>query len=260
MPSLLLAYGYVIVCGLVVGSFLNVVIYRLPREKSVIGGRSLCPHCGTRIPFYHNIPVISWLLLRARCHSCGGRISLRYPLVETINAAFYVLFFYLDGPGWYFIVHCYLSSVLLAIFFIDFDFQIIPDKITIPGIFIGVLSSFFLNPPGIVNSLLGVLVGGGSLLGIAYLGQWMFKKEAMGGGDIKMAAMMGAFLGWKKIFIMFFGGAFLGLIVSLIWMTLSPGLRKERLIPFGPFLALAAMVALLYGDQLIHLYITAVLR
>jgi leader peptidase (prepilin peptidase)/N-methyltransferase len=255
-----LTYSYVAAVGLVIGSFLNVLIYRLPRNKSVVSGRSVCPHCGTKIPFYHNIPVVSWILLRARCSSCKGTISFRYPLVEILNAVLYLFFFYMDGLTWHFVLHCYLSSALLAIFFIDLDFQIIPDKITLPGIVIGVAVSFFLSPPGVVDSLIGVAAGGGSLLAIAYLGQWLFKKEAMGGGDIKMAAMMGAFLGWQKIFIMFFGGALIGLVVSLVWMSLSAKVREHRLIPFGPFLALAALIALVYGDQLIDLYVNSVLR
>lgn len=255
-------YSYLLVAalGLAIGSFLNVLIYRLPRKLGVTFERSFCPHCHQRIPLYLNIPVLSYLILLGRCRSCKKPISPRYPLVELLNGGLYLLFFHMNGLGLPLVVHCYLASTLLVIFFVDLEFQLIPDKVTIPGIVVGLASSFLVNPPGILNSLLGFLVGGISLLAVAYLGEWLFKKEAMGGGDIKMAAMMGAFIGWQKILVTFMAGAFIGAVVSVIWMMLSSKVRRERLIPFGPFLAMGAVIVVIYGDRLIQLYINYFLK
>jgi leader peptidase (prepilin peptidase)/N-methyltransferase len=252
--------GLIFLFGLAVGSFLNVLIYRLPRGKKIVLERSACPHCSHQIPFYHNIPVLSFILLRGKCQNCRKRISWRYPLVELINASLFLLFFYVDGLTWHLPFHMFLMSALVTIFFIDLEFQIIPDKITLPGIAIGLFGAIVAPPPGIVQALIGTVVGGGGLLLVAYFGEWLFKKEAMGGGDIKMAAMMGAFVGWQKVLLIFMGGAFIGMVVSLVWMALSKKLRQERLIPFGPFLALAAVMAVVYGDQIIRFYLGTFLR
>ncbi len=248
-------YGLVVLLGLAVGSFLNVLIYRLPRDKKMIFERSVCPNCRTKIPFYDNIPLISYLILLGKCRICNAPISPRYPAVEMLNCAFYLFFLHLDGLTLQFPAHCFLASSLIAIFFIDLEFQIIPDKITLPGIVVGLVSSIFINPPGPVNALIGFIVGGGSLLAVAYLGEWLFKKEAMGGGDIKMAAMMGAFVGWQKVLLIFLGGALIGAVVSIIWMMFSKKVRSKRLIPFGPFLAIAAVLVVVYGDRLLQFYI-----
>lgn len=245
----------IIAVGLAVGSFLNVLIYRLPRNKPIVFSRSICPTCAAPIRFYHNIPIVSFLLLRGKCASCRAAISWRYPLVELLNAGLYFLFCLMDGWSVGLAAHCFLSSALLAVFFIDLDFQIIPDVITLPGMAAGLLFSLALDPPGILGAVLGLLVGGLGLLMVAYLGEWLFKKDAMGGGDIKMAAMMGAFVGWQKVVLIFLMAAGIGTVVSIIWMIASPKIRKERLIPFGPFLASAAVITLVYGDQLIRYYI-----
>jgi len=255
MQEMVYIYVLVAVCGAIIGSFLNMLIYRLPRNISTVMGWSRCPNCRTNIALYDNIPIISYLILLGRCRRCKSPISPRYPVVELLNAGCYLLFLCLDGITPVFFAHCYLASSLIVIFFIDFEFQIIPDKIILPGIAVGLLSSVFINPPGIVNSFIGFLVGGVSLLAVAYLGEWMFKKEAMGGGDIKMAAMMGAFVGWQKILLIFLGGAVIGLIASIIWMIISQKVRSKRLIPFGPFLAIAAMLVITVGDQIIRLYV-----
>jgi len=248
-------YFFVGLLGLAIGSFLNVLIYRLPRDKKAMWERSACPHCGQTIPFYLNIPLVSYLILLGKCRNCKSPISFRYPLVEALNAGFYLFFLYYDGLTLALPVHYFFVSALIVIFFIDLEFQIIPDKVTLPGIVIGLAAALFVNPPGIINALIGFAVGGGSLLAIAYLGEWLFKKEAMGGGDIKMAAMMGAFVGWQKVLLIFMGGAVLGMLISIIWMSVSKKVRKERLIPFGPFLAAAAIVVIIFGDQIIRFYI-----
>jgi len=249
-----------VLLGLAIGSFLNVLIYRLPREKKTILSRSACPHCGHVIPMYLNIPLISFVILLGRCRYCRDRISWRYPLVESLNAGLYLLFFYRDSLTPQLAVHAVLSSALIVIFFIDLEFQIIPDQITLPGIVLGLLVGLFIKPPGIMGALIGLAVGGGALLGVAYLGEWLFKKEAMGGGDVKMAAMMGAFVGWQKVLLIFMGGAVIGMIASIVWMAVSERIRKERLIPFGPFLAVASVAALAYGDEIVQYYIRHLLR
>jgi len=241
--------------GLSIGSFLNVVIFRIPREKSVVKGRSACPACERRLNWYHNIPVLSYLFLRGKCGFCGARISWRYPLIELLNGGLYLFFFWQLGLGAELAVFCFLSSALVAIFFIDLDFQIIPDVITLPGMVLGLAISLVPGQIGIVQAAIGLLVGGGSLYVVALLGDWLFKKESMGGGDIKMAAMLGAFLGWQKILFVFISSAVIGLVVSVAVMAFSSKLRKSRMVPFGPFLALAAMLAILYGDTLINYYL-----
>jgi len=244
--------------GLVIGSFLNVVIHRLPRQVPFLAGRSVCPHCNAQLKWYHNIPVLSFALLGGKCAFCRGRISYRYPAVEIINALFYVYFYWQFGFSLNFGIFAFLSSVLLVIFFIDLDFQIIPDVITLPAIALGLAVSLLPGGIGIVNAAIGLLVGGSSLYLIAMLGDWLFKKESMGGGDVKMAAMLGAFLGWQKIILIFISSAVIGLVVSLVIMIFSARVRETRVVPFGPFLATAAILSIVYGDQLISLYLTNV--
>lgn len=249
-------YLLIAMLGLIFGSFLNVLIYRIPRHKNVALGRSFCPHCGALISWLQNIPLFSYLWLRGKCATCHKPISIRYPTVELINALLFVYFFQRFGLSQDFYVFSALGSVLLVIFYIDLDFQIIPDVITVPGMIVGLAISFLPDGIGIVSSLIGLLVGGLSLYLIALAGDFLFKKESMGGGDIKMAAMLGAFLGWQKVLFIFMASAVIGLLVSLVLMIFSRRLRQERVIPFGPFLSIAAVVAILYGDRLIQLYVS----
>jgi len=241
--------------GLAVGSFLNVVIYRLPLGKPVAAGRSFCPICGRQLKWYHNIPIISYLALGGRCGFCRARIPIGYPLVELLTSGCSLYFLWQYHLGIPFFVFSALCCALIVIFFIDLDHQIIPDWITIPGIVAGLAVSVVPGGIGIAASAIGLAVGGGSLYLAAVLGEKLFRREAMGGGDIKMAAMLGAFLGWQKVLLLFVAAAMIGLIVSIIWMAISAKLRKERLIPFGPFLALGAMLAIVYGDRLIQFYV-----
>jgi leader peptidase (prepilin peptidase)/N-methyltransferase len=243
--------------GLSLGSFLNVVIYRLPFGKSIIKPRSFCPSCGTTIPLYYNIPILSYLLLRGHCKYCGKQISPRYLLVEFTSALIVVGYYIAFGPSWQFVAYTLFTLALLAVFLIDFVHYIIPDQITYPGIVIGVLFSL-VNPQITVwQSLLGVLVGGGGLLLVGILGDLLFRKESLGGGDIKLAAMLGAFLGWKNVLFIFISASVIGLIASIIAMVFSSSLRESRRIPFGPFLATAAVAAIFFGDYLINLYISS---
>jgi leader peptidase (prepilin peptidase)/N-methyltransferase len=245
----------VFVAGLVIGSFLNVLIYRLPREQQFVKGRSVCPSCGQAIKWYHNIPLLSFLFLRGKCAYCCKPISFRYPLVELLNGLGYLYFFYEQGWSLELGIFAFLTSALIVIFFIDLEHQIIPDSITLPGIVLGVGISLAPGGINIVQSLVGLVVGGGSLYLIALLGDWLFKKDSMGGGDIKMAAMLGAFLGWQKVLLIFMASAAIGLVVSITIMFFSAKLRKTRLVPFGPFIALAALLAIVWGDTLISFYI-----
>jgi leader peptidase (prepilin peptidase) / N-methyltransferase len=241
--------------GLAIGSFLNVVIYRVPRKMGLVLERSKCPSCGTQLAWYHNIPLVSFLVLRGKCGFCKKPISWRYPLVEATTSLLYVYFYWRLGMNLNFAIFAFLATILIAIFFIDLDFQIIPDSLTIPGMVIGLAVSLTPHGIGILSSAIGLVVGGGALYLIAMLGDLLFKKESMGGGDIKMTAMLGSFLGWQKICLVFLSSAVFGLVISLIVMIFSARLRQERVIPFGPFLALGALLAITYGDQIIRYYI-----
>lgn len=234
--------------GATIGSFLNVCIHRLPRHESIVWPSSRCPACGTRIAPCDNVPILSFLWLRGRCRACRAPISLRYPLVESANAFGYVWIAQQFGFGWPAAAYAVLFSALLAVAFIDFDHQIIPDRITLPGIPLGILCSATVLPTGLVNSVLGVLLGGGLLWFMAWISPYLFGKEGMGVGDIKLLAMVGAFLGWEPVLLTVLVGAFVGAITGLALIALKR-LRRDQYLPFGPFLALGAVVALFFfGD------------
>ncbi len=249
----------VLLLGLAVGSFTNVLIYRLPRGMSLITPRSSCPSCQSPIRWYQNVPVVSYLFLRGRCSSCRRPISIRYPLVEIASGLLFVAFFWRYGYSLTTVGFGLFSLGMLAVFFIDLDCRIIPDVITLPGIGVGVVLSLASSHLSIGTSLLGVLAGGGSFLAVALLGQWLFKRESMGGGDIKLAAMLGAFLGPSRIFLILILSAIIGLAVSVIVMAISARFRKDRTIPYGPFLVMAAYIAVFYGGELIDWYTRTVI-
>jgi len=253
-PYLIFAL-FALITGLVVGSFLNVCICRLPKGESVVTPPSHCPRCDYRIRWYDNIPVLSYLLLRGKCRGCGMRISIQYPLVELLNGLLTLALFLRFGPTPAFLVLFLFCSALVVITFIDLEHQIIPDEISLPGIVVGFICSFFLSGHSWLNSLLGILLGGGSLLLVAYGYQWLTGKEGMGGGDIKLLAMMGAFLGWKSIPFIIFASSLVG---SLIGITIMLVQKKDSklAIPFGPYLAFGAVLYIFYGRQLIHWYLT----
>ncbi len=255
-PVYLLLFAF----GLAAGSFLNVVIYRLPRKKSIIRPRSFCPKCSKPIPFYLNIPVVSYLMLLGRCKYCKTPISPRYAAVELLAGLVVVGYFAYFGFNLQAVAAVVLTLVLIPVFFIDFEHRIIPDTISIPGIVIGFGLSFVTAEPGWIDSLLGILLGGGGLLLLGLFGDYVFKKESLGGGDIKLAAMLGAFLGWQKVLFVFIASAALGIIGAVIMMAISRHARESHQIPFGPFLAAAAVIALLFGDSLIQLYLDHVLQ
>lgn len=241
--------------GSVVGSFLNVCIWRMPREESVVFPPSHCPNCDYRIRWYDNIPLLSYLALRGKCRGCGTHISLQYPLVELLNGLLTLALFLRFGPTLPFMVLFLFSSALVVVTFIDIEHQIIPDEISLSGIVTGFVASFFIQGHSWLNSLLGILLGGGSLLLVAYVYQWLTKKDGMGGGDIKLLAMMGAFLGWKSIPFIIFTSSLFGSIVGVTIMLLQKKDSKLA-IPFGPYLAFGALLYVFYGRQLIHWYLT----
>jgi len=245
----------ILVVGLAVGSFLNVCIYRIPEGKSLFLPGSHCPKCDKRIRFYDNIPVLSFIFLRGRCRSCGAKISIQYPLVELLTAFLFLVAYLWQGLGLGFVWAVVLGCLLVIVFFVDLKHRIIPDVITLPGIVIGLTFAFISPQIRVLDSILGLLIGGGVLYLLAIIGELLFKKESMGGGDIKLAAMLGAFLGWQKVFLIFFLSALLGSIVGILAIYLSSRIKKHRTIPFGPFLALASFAALFWGEGLINIYL-----
>jgi len=244
----------IFILGLIVGSFNNVCIYRIPRNESIIYPASHCPKCRSKIKPIDNIPLLSYILLKGRCRNCGSKISIQYPVVEFLTGLIYLIIYLIYGLSIQSLVYIILSSALIIIAFIDLQEQIIPDVISLPGIVVGLILSFIVPYISFINSALGALVGGGIILIIAWVGSIIFKKEAMGGGDVKLAAMIGAFLGWRYMVISLFLGFFLGALAG-IFLILSKIKRKEDMVPFGPFIALGSIITLLCGEKIIAWYI-----
>ncbi len=242
------------VLGSIIGSFLNVCIYRIPEGLSVVAPRSRCPFCKTTIKFYQNLPILSWVALRGRCAYCGVLISPRYPLVEALTGLLFSLVLYSFGFHPATLVYWVFAAALVTISFIDLDHQIIPDVISLPGIVIGFVFSFFIPWIGWLDSLLGLLLGGGILYAIALAYELLAKREGMGGGDIKLLAMLGAFLGWKAVFPIVFIASLLGTLVGVPVMLVQRQDAKLAL-PFGPFLASAALIHLFWGRDLLAWYL-----
>jgi leader peptidase (prepilin peptidase)/N-methyltransferase len=240
--------------GAIIGSFLNVCIYRLPARQSVVAPSSHCFACKHPIPFYDNIPIISFIMLRGKCRKCKASISLHYPLVELLAGVFSLIFMVKYGVSLPYFVYFAFTAALIAITFIDLEHMIIPDSITFPGIATGIALSFFLPNTTFLDSLIGTVVGGGSLLLVAGGYYFLTKNEGMGLGDVKLLAMMGAFLGWKSILFIIMVGSFSGALVGIPIMLFKKADRKYA-IPFGPFLSLGAVSYLLYGPEIISWYI-----
>ncbi|MFO8111824.1 MAG: prepilin peptidase [Desulfosalsimonadaceae bacterium] len=243
--------------GLFIGSFLNVCIYRIPANKSIVMPPSNCPGCHTPIRFYDNIPVLSYIWLFGKCRSCRAPISIRYPMVELLTGAFAGLcvlkFGFTPAAAIYF---AFIAS-LLVVTFIDIDHRIIPDVITLPGIPLFFGATFLLPDIGPVQSIAGILIGGGSLLLVAWTYYLLTGKEGMGGGDIKLLAMIGAVVGWQGVILTIFTASITGTIVGGALM-LASGKNLKLAIPFGPFLAAGAVISVLYGPELIRWYIYGV--
>ena len=237
--------------GLIVGSFLNVCIHRLPLRESIVWPSSRCPRCRAELLVSDNIPVVSYVLLRGRCRSCSEPISMQYPIIELATAAVFVLAFLMFEPPVLY-QRLLFACAMIVLFVIDLEHRILPDAVTLPGIVVGFLFSFFM-PPGWLHSLLGILLGGGSLWLMAEVYFRVRHEEGMGFGDVKMLAMIGAFLGWKLTLLTLVLSSFIGSVVGVGMIALKRGDMKYAL-PFGTFLAVAALIASAVGDQIVAWY------
>ncbi|MGA2331336.1 MAG: prepilin peptidase [Syntrophales bacterium] len=234
--------------GAAVGSFLNVLIFRIPEGQSIVLPSSHCQKCGHAIRVYDNIPIISYLILRGKCRDCHEKISLQYPIVEAITAVMSLLLFLKFGLSFKYLSSFIFTCALIAITFIDLRHQIIPDVISLPGIPVFFLLAVFFMDVTIWEALLGTLIGGGCLFAIAFIYEIITKREGMGGGDIKLLAMLGAFLGWKSLFFVLFASSLLGGIVGVSAMIVK-GQDMKYALPFGPFLSIAAVAYLFVGED-----------
>jgi leader peptidase (prepilin peptidase) / N-methyltransferase len=239
--------------GLIIGSFLNVCIHRLPRAESIVWPSSRCPHCRKALEPYDNIPVVSYILLRGRCRGCGNPISLQYPVVELLTAGMFLAAYYLY-PSALMFQRIVFGCAMIVLFFVDLEHHRLPNEITLPGIVVGFVCSFFM-PPGWVGSLIGLLLGGGLLWGLASLWRLIRHEEGMGFGDVKMLAMIGAFLGWKLMLATLFVSTILGSAIGIGLIVTRKGNMKTAL-PFGCFLAIGAILASAGGDRAVNWYLS----
>ncbi len=246
----------VFIYGAMIGSFLNVCIYRMPRDISIMKpARSFCPSCEKQIPWYLNIPLFSFLMLGAKCKFCKTQIAWRYFFIELITACMFIYLWKISGEAWVlFGIRAVFMSMLLVIIATDFETKLIPDLITFPGMVLGLL--FSLVPDALFHqnlwyyrlaqSAMGLVCGYGVLLVTALLASWFLRKDSMGGGDLKLMGMMGAFIGWKSVFFVFMFSPFIALPFAL-WYRVS---KKDEQVPFGPFLAFWGAAFFLYGEFL----------
>ncbi len=244
----------VAVLGLLVGSFLNVCIHRLPRDQSVAFPASHCPTCGQALRWYHNLPVISWVALRGRCAFCAAPIHWRYPVVESLNAGLWVLHVILLPWEPLLFVRMAFASALLVLFFTDLDCRILPNEITLGGVVAGLVASAFVFPPGLFSALIGVILGGGVLWATGAAYERVRGVEGMGMGDVKMLAMIGAVLGWPLMLLTLVGSSVVGGLVGAVLLAFKADARTTAL-PFGAFLAPAALAASLVGQPVLDWYL-----
>lgn len=252
-----LIYAFLFFFGSVVGSFLNVCIYRIPRNISIVFPSSFCPRCEKKIPPYYNVPIIGYLILKGRCAYCDNKISIRYPFVETLTGFFFLISFINWGFPENIIYFVFICS-LIVVTFIDIDFQIIPDRISLTGIFVGYIVSLLIFKRGFLSPLLGIILGGGIfyLIGKSY--ELITKREGLGGGDVKLMAMFGAFLGVKSIPFIILVSSLTGTLLGL-YLILFKKKDTKFAIPFGPFLCLGAIIYIFWGEQIISWYLNRLL-
>jgi leader peptidase (prepilin peptidase) / N-methyltransferase len=240
----------VVLFGLAIGSFLNVVIVRVPEGRSLWHPRSACPGCSAQLAWHDNIPVLSFLWLRGRCRKCGMRISRRYPIVEGVTAGTLAAAYLAFGPTGDFIVAAVLLATLVVVTAIDLQHQLIPDVITLPGILVGLVANFAIGHVSWLDCLIGIVVGGGLFLVII-----LVSCGGMGGGDMKLGAMLGAFLGWKALLFALFAAIALGGVVGAAVLVSGLRGRKDQ-IPFGPFLAAGGAMALFWGERIVDWWLS----
>ena len=251
---LLLPHNFLIalffILGSFFGSFANVLIYRIQKEEKLdLLKRSHCPHCGYKIPFYLNVPLLSWFFLKGSCANCSKKISFRYPLVEFLMALIFALLFLSLGWKWFLLESLIFSFAILVASMIDFDQMILPDSFTLSGIILGLLGAF-LNPERIfLDSFYGFLIGGGSLLFISSFYHLVRKQEGLGGGDIKMMAWIGAVLGWQSLFFVLMISCLLGTLVGVGIMLQSNKNLMQTAISFGPYLGLSAFAYIIVSEN-----------
>ncbi len=254
MDAYLLLAVFSFILGLVTGSFLNVCIYRIPLKRSIVAPSSACPHCGRALRFYDNIPFFSFLFLRGKCRYCKHPISWRYPLVECLSG-FLSLFLYIKyGANYQYIVYLFFTLSLVVVTFIDLEHKIIPDVISLPGILLGIAVSFLPGNVSWLDSLIGAVAGGGILFLVAVGYERITGRDGMGGGDVKLLAMIGAWMGWKPLPLVLLISSFSGAIIGMFFILLSgKGYRFQ--IPFGPFLSFGAVLCLFFGDAILRWYL-----
>jgi leader peptidase (prepilin peptidase)/N-methyltransferase len=245
--------GFALLLGLLLGSFLNVCIYRIPLGKSIVHPPSSCPHCGRRIRFYDNLPVVSYILLLGRCRYCRHPIPFHYPMVEALFGVLSFALFIKYGLTFQYGLLLLFSGALVVMSFIDLHHQIIPDVISLPGIPAGVAAALLVGTPSLSESLIGGFAGGASLYLVAMIFSWATGREGMGGGDIKLLAMIGAWVGWKALPFIILASSLSGTLIGGAALILSgKGLRIR--IPFGPFLCLGTFLYLFFGSELTRWY------
>lgn len=244
---------YAALVGLVTGSYLNVVIHRLPRGESTVMPRSRCPWCGGGIRARDNLPVLSYLLLRGRCRRCGAPISWRYPAFEALTAVLFVAIVERFGLTLEALVSLLFGCLMLVLAAIDFDHFLLPDRLTLPAILVGLAAQPWLPRTSFLDAVLGVAIGAGLLILLINFWYWLREEEGMGMGDVNMLAMVGAFLGWQGVLVTFALGTVAGAICGLA-LHFSGRLELRGRLPFGLFLALGALVALFFGDRLVAYY------
>jgi len=248
-PSVLLG-----VVGLLIGSFLNVCIYRLPRGESVVWPASHCGACGRNLAWYENVPLLSWLTLRGRCRTCGESISVMYPAVEAVTGAVFLLAPVAFGWTPLLIVRLFFACAMIVLFAIDLRHRILPNIITLPGVIVGLICSVFV-PPGLQSALLGAAIGGGALFAIAETYYRIRGIDGLGMGDVKMLGMIGAFLGWPQMLVTLVVASSLGSIVGAGVIVSRRG-GMQAALPFGTFLAIGALVAAVGGDAILRWYLS----
>ncbi|HEC78795.1 MAG TPA: prepilin peptidase [candidate division WOR-3 bacterium] len=248
---IIVSYIFSFLFGTAIGSFLNVLIYRIPLGKSIITPGSFCPRCKKPIKWYENIPIVSFILLRGRCSGCRQPISIRYPLVELITGCAFLYLFIKYNLTVAFFFYIFFFCALIVISGIDFSHQVIPDVISIPGIAAGLL--FQIIKGNFLPGLVGLIFGGGLILLIRVIGGRVYKKEVMGMGDVYLTAMIGAFVGFPFILVSIFIGAFTGAVLGVIYV-ISTHQSRESPIPFGPFLSLGGMTVIIFETQVFQLF------